>query len=62
MNGALPFGDFPARIILGFSKVFLDDPHAFDDNTLFSGNTARILPEEPRKFPEMTSTWSPFLT
>src|SRR5438093_1410002 len=44
MNGAFPFGDFPARIILGFSKVFLDDPHAFDDNTLFSRKHRQNLP------------------
>src|SRR4029077_12689997 len=24
------------RIVLRFSKVFLDDPHAFDNNTLFA--------------------------
>jgi hypothetical protein len=36
MNGAFPFSDFAARIILRLSEVFLDDPHTFNEDTLFS--------------------------
>ena len=39
MNGAFAFGDFPTGIILRFSQVFFDDPHAFNDDALFFRET-----------------------
>jgi hypothetical protein len=40
--------------------MLLDHPHAFDQDALFARDHFEHLPDEPVKFPEMTSTLSPF--
>src|SRR6266566_3773925 len=52
MNRALAFRDFTAWIVLRFPEVFLDNPHAFHQNTLLlrkhRQNSPRRTSEVPR--------------
>src|SRR6267378_351563 len=52
MNRALAFRDFTAWIVLRFPEVFLDNPHAFHQNTLLlrkhRQNPPRRTSEVPR--------------
>ena len=55
-----PARDLALRIVLRLLQMLLDHPHAFDQDALFARDHFEHLPDEPVKFPEMTSTLSPF--
>src|SRR6266567_1462508 len=51
MNGTLAFGDFPARIVLRFPEVLLDNPYTFHQNTLLLWKHRQDFPRRAAEIP-----------
>jgi hypothetical protein len=62
VDGAFALDNRALRMLLALARVPLDHLHAFDDDALFLGRPAMILPRLPFSLPASTTTSSPFLT
>src|SRR6266700_7840684 len=51
MNRALAFRDFTAWVVLRFPEVFLDNPHAFHQNTLLLRKHRQNSPRRTSEIP-----------